>query len=130
MKCRRALASDYEELCRWWKAHGWDAVPLDILPEGFVVEGDDGVLHAAGFVYKASCVPVAYFEYVVTNPDNSARESYKALDVLFEKVMWWVEASLIKACFARMTQESLARMYKRHGFTEGDKAMKDMLWLS
>ena len=76
----------------------------------------------------AQGVPVSYFEYVVTNPDNTARQSFKALNLLFEKVMDWVKMSGYAVCFARLNSSGLKKMYKRHGFKEGDK-LEDMVWL-
>lgn len=126
MKCRRALATDYDEICRWWKEHGWDAVPMHLLPTGFVIT-DNEELVAAGFLYIASNAPVGYFEYVVTNPDNTPKKSFASLSLLFEEVMKFVEYNLIQVCFARIKSNGLIKMYERHGFTAGDK-MQDMVW--
>ena len=126
MNCRRALRTDYTELCRWWEGHGWPAVPEQTLPTGWVIE-KDGVLLAAGFLYMARNAPVGYFEYVVTNPDNTARDTYKALDLLFTEVMTFARYNLIQVCFARIGQASLGKMYEKHGFTVGDK-VTDMVW--
>lgn len=127
MNVRRAMATDYEELCRWWVGHGWDVVPFELLPMGFVVE--DEQMMSAGFIYIAQGAPVAYFEYIVTNPDNSPRESYKAIDLLMTEVMKFLEYNMIKACFCRIAQESLGRLYKKHGFKDGDN-LKDMIWIA
>lgn len=126
MNCRRALVSDYEEICRWWVGHGWSSVPQEMLPSGWVVE-KDGKMLCAGFLYIAGNAPVAYLEYVVSNPDNKPLESYKAIDYLFCEIIKFVEYSMIKVCFARMKQKSLSKMYSRHGFHEGD-VVQDMIW--
>lgn len=126
MNCRRAMQTDYDELCEWWVAHEWSPVPLEMLPTGWVIEKDDKLL-AAGFLYIAGNAPVAYFEYVVTNPDNTRRESYKAVDLLFAEVMKFVEYNLIKVCFARIKSHGLQKMYEKHGFAKGD-ALTDMVW--
>ncbi len=126
MNCRRALHTDYEELCRWWEAHGWDAVPEAILPFGLVAE-KDGEIKAAGFLYVAGNAPVGYLEYVVSNPDNSARESYEAIDLVLGELMKQVKYNMLLACFARMAQDPLGRLYEKHGFFIGD-TVKDAVW--
>ncbi len=126
MKSRRALTTDYEELCRWWKGHGWTPMPVHLLPTGWIIEKDGKPL-CAGFVYKAEGVPVAYFEYIVSNPDLKPIESYRAIDFLFEKVTEYLEFNMIQACFAKLNTKGLIKMYKRHNFIEGDTNMKDMV---
>ena len=128
MNCRRALHDDYPELATWWEGHGWPAVPIEILPVGFIVE-EDGKKLAACFTYMDRSTPVAYLEYFVTNPENSPRESHKACDFLFDKVMEFLRLNLIKTCFARLNSRGLLKMYKKHGFVEGDE-VKDMVWHS
>lgn len=126
MKCRRVLADDYLEICQWWEAHGWTAISISLLPIGFLVE-EKGEKKAAGFIYMAQGVPVAYFEYVVTNPENTPRQSAASLDFLFSEVMKFLEYSMVQVCFSRIEQASLAKMYAKHGFSCGDK-MQDMIW--
>ena len=97
-----------------------------MLPTGWVIE-KDGELLAAGFLYIASNAPVGCLEYVVTNPDNAPRDSYKALDLLLKEIMKFAEYSLLVSVFGRMSQDSLARMYEKHGFVVGD-SVKDVVW--
>jgi len=122
----RATTEDYKELVEWWKAHGWDAPPIEILPFG-VVYSEDGVNKAAGFLYTASNAPVGYLEYIVANPENSGRESYKAVDAVIAELLQQARYSLIKCCFSRIQQDGLEKLYKKNGFHSGDK-VKDMIW--
>ena len=57
MNCRRAMLSDYDEIASWWEAHGWNAVPKEILPYGWIVE-DGWKKLCAGFLYVAGNAPV------------------------------------------------------------------------
>lgn len=127
MNCRRALQTDYEEICRWWKAHGWSCVPIELLPSGWVVE-KDGKMLCAGFLYIASNAPVGYLEYIVSNPDNGLKENYKAIDYLMDEIVKFAKYSLVKAMFARVHQRGLEKLYNKHGFKSGD-VVKDMIWL-
>ena len=45
------LEADYPMICEWWTAHGWPAVPRDMLPKlGCIVELD-GVPKAAAWLF-------------------------------------------------------------------------------
>ena len=127
MHVRRALKTDYQDLCNWWVGHGWSAIPEHILPFGLIVE-KDGKKLAAGFLYIAGNAPVAYLEYIVSNPENNGTESYRAIDLLMEELMKMVKYNMIQACFARIHQNSLAKLYEKHGFITGDSELKDMIW--
>ncbi len=126
MNCRRALNTDYEEICRWWTARGWGCIPIELLPSGWVVE-KDGKLLCAGFLYTASNAPVGYLEYIVSNPDNGLKENYKALDYLMEEIVTFAKYSMIKAMFGRVKQRGLEKLYNKHGFKTCD-TLTDMFW--
>ena len=126
MNCRRALRKDYAELSVWWESHGWEAIPEAMLPFGLIAtQGDE--LKAAGFLYIAGNAPVGYLEYIVSNPCNSSRESYEAIDLVLSELMKYAKYNLLLACFGRMSQDSLIRLYEKHGFVIGD-TMKDAVW--
>lgn len=127
MTCRRAMQSDYADLCSWWKGHGWEPVPMELLPSGWIVEEGEKKL-CAGFLFIASNAPVAYLEYVVSNPENTPKESHKAIDYLLGEICTFAKYSTIKAMFAKLTVRGLEKMYNRHGFASGDTSIKDMIW--
>jgi len=128
MKCRRALFSDYEELCRWWSAHGWEPVPFAFLPIGFLVE-EDGIFHSAGFLYIDKTAPIGMLEWVVTNPNNSPRQSYKSLGFLLENITGFAVNNGICAVYSKLVSSGLEKLYNKHGFLSGDTAVKDMTWI-
>jgi hypothetical protein len=121
------MKTDYDDLCGWWKAHGWEPVPEMLLPWGWIVE-DDGKKLCAGFLFIAMNAPVGYLEYVVSNPDNTAKQSYKAIDMLLGEICTFAKYNMILAMFAKLTVRSLEKMYNRHGFKSGDASIKDMVW--
>jgi len=126
MNCRRVLNSDYEMLSEWWIGHGWPAVKREVLPFGLICEKDGKPL-SAGFLYLASNAPVAYLEYLVTDPENSARDSYKAIDMVLEELTAICRYNMIVSCFARISQDSLAKLYEKHDFIVCD-TVKDLIW--
>ena len=128
MNCRRAMLSDYDEIASWWEAHGWSAVPKDILPYGWIVE-EGGKRLCAGFLYIAGNAPVGYLEYLVSNPSNTQKESFKSIDFVLEEILKFAKYSLIQCLFCRIVEKSkgLEKMYARHGFKTGD-VVRDMIW--
>jgi len=122
----RATTEDYKELVEWWKAHGWDAPPIEILPFG-IVYSEDGTNKAAGFLYTASNAPVGYLEYIVANPENSGRESYKAIGCVLEELLKQARYQMIRACFARIQQHGLEKLYQKHGFCAGE-TVRNLVW--
>ena len=128
MKCRRALASDYEELCRWWKGHGWTPVRADFLPTGFIIESD-GIRLASGFLYMTNNAPIGMLEWVVTNPDNKGSQSYRALNLLVSEILKFAEYNMISAVYSKIDNAGLEKLYNKHGFVSGDLAVKDMTWV-
>jgi len=127
MNCRRAMKTDYEEICRWWVAHGWNPVPEHLLPCGWVVE-KNGILKCAGFLYVDRSSPCGMLEWVVANPDNQGTESYRGLDILLETVTTFAKNILIEVIYSKLTSESLEKLYHKHGFKTGDIAVKDVTW--
>lgn len=126
MECRRAMLTDYETIASWWPAHGWSAIPKELLPAGWVVE-ENGIMLCAGFLYVAGNAPVGYLEYVVSNPANTPKQSYKSIDLLLGEICTFAKYSLIRAMFCRIASKGLQKMYAKHGFKLGDK-LQDMIW--
>ena len=82
MTVRAFLPKDYEAVSEWWQKHGWSPVPLGMLPCGVVVENK-----AAGFLYQDKDVPYGMVEWVVANPENTPRESFKAIDLILKELI-------------------------------------------
>ena len=127
MNCRRAMKTDYEEICRWWVAHGWEPVPMPFLPVGFVIE-HDGILKCAGFLYMDKTAPIGMLEWVVSNPDNAGTESYRSLDLLLGEITKFAKYNLIGAVYSKLVHKPLEHLYNKHGFISGDTCVKDMTW--
>ena len=122
----RATTEDYKELVEWWKAHGWDAPPVEILPFG-IVYSEDGTNKAAGFLYTASNAPVGYLEYIVANPDNKPKELYKAVDEVLKELLKQAEYQMIRVCFAKVEHHGLEKLYQKHGFCAGE-TVRNLVW--
>jgi hypothetical protein len=72
--------------------------------------------------------PIGMLEWVVSNPDNVGSESYRALDFMLKEVLTFAKYSGIAAIYSKLNNESLEKLYNKHGFLSGDVAVKDMTW--
>lgn len=82
---REEDAGLYDDFAAWFHDHGERAVHPGLLsPCGVLVESDDGMQLAVGWLYLACNVGVAWLEFVVTNPGIAPMQSARALRVLFE----------------------------------------------
>lgn len=111
--------SDYDMLASWWVGHGWQAVPMRVLPPLGVVFGDK----AAGWAYmdNGSC-GVAMIEWLVTNPAkglSAAKGLGNVLEFLESELRRMDYSTILTTC----RQESLARLLARHGFQKTDSGM-------
>lgn len=122
-------AALYELLTAWWQAHGWNPVPLAILPRcGIWIEDDTGNPLAAAFLYmENSGVGVAWLEWMVTNPAIAPRKAYVAIGVITQAAR---EVALELDYGVLMTtcrQESLARTLEKNGFSVTDRGVTHLI---
>lgn len=119
---------DYWSLSEWWKEHGWDAPPAVILPKlGVIVSTSDERDLAAAWLYMDNSVGVSMCEFIVSNPDNTARETVGAIKLAIE----FLEDQALRNDYGVMLttckQEALARLLKKSGFSRTDDAMIHMV---
>jgi len=126
MNVRDFSAKDYDEVCSWWVAYGWGKIPLVILPAaGFVVESD-GINICAGWIYEDKNAPFGMMEWIVSNPDSSSTESYKALNMLIETISKYADESKL-VLHTSCKVKGLLKLYENHGFSKADEHMTNMV---
>jgi hypothetical protein len=115
MKLREFQPEQYDMVANWWDAHHWHAVPKEFLSKtGLLIEDEDGTYRAAIWLYRTDS-PVMMAEWLVTNPDNSARESYAAVKKLLEDVKLIADgAGAYLMTF--LQDESLLKTFQKQGF--------------
>jgi hypothetical protein len=119
------LETEYDIFKKWWKAHGWDAVAPAVLPNfGYVVcDSDSGRMFAAGWAYMDKNTPIGFIEWLVTNPDNSPRESIKTLKVIIDGMTKMFERSGKLAVLVSTKSEGLVKLFKKAGYSVTDSGM-------
>ena len=127
MKAGKYKKEYYSELHSWWNTRDdWVALPEDVLPEtGFVVI-DDGILLAAGFVYRDATSILGMMEWIVSNPKNTARTTMKSLLLLVKHIAKYADENNIKL-YTSLKNTGLERIYKQNGFIKTDQNMISMV---
>lgn len=104
----------------WWKAHGWHPVPKGILPRLGVRAMDGTRPLAAAWLYMDNSVGVAMLEWIVTNPENTPRQTAAALLRLVDFLKQEALDLNYNVILATCRQKSLAALLGRAGFTQTD----------
>jgi hypothetical protein len=109
---RFVAASHYEMLAGWWRGHGQEPPPLEVLPKvGFVVPG-----YAAGFFYRTDST-VAIVEWLLANPDAETTQRSEALDRVCAAIIEEARALGFKLLTATMTSAAVIRRAQAHGLS-------------
>ena len=128
----RALTeNDYHEtLVDWWKQWGWQAPPLDFLPDNgkagiMVMDGDTPV--CAGFMYLTNS-KAAWVDWIISSKKYTDREKRKqALTLLVGALTDMCKRTGSKYCYALIKHPSLINTYKELGYSQGDSYTSEMI---
>lgn len=114
---------DYSVVSAWWLGHGWDAVPLVMLPKlGAIAEIGDKPL-AAGWLYMDNSCPVCMLEWLVTDHKCTGIKTAKALHRICDFMSIHAKELGYAAMLTTCKQESLVRFHTKRGFTRTDSNM-------
>lgn len=127
---RMYAAEDYATIAPWWPAHGWQPVAQAVLPRGGVVVELDGRPVAAAWLYMDNSVGVAMMEWTVTNPDNTPRQSLKAITLLVGAIREIAVQNDYGVVLTSAKQDSLVKVYAKNGFQKTDSGMTHLLMLT
>lgn len=120
-------ASDYEELCRWWKAHKWEPVPVGCLPATGFLAVEMGRRIAAVWLYITGTA-LGIMEWYVVNPDETARLRHAGLSFLATEVPKIAINVGISRIISSFEAPGLMRLMKKHGFVTTDTGVTLMIW--
>lgn len=128
LQLREYTPEDYLMLATWWKEHGWDAVPMAILPKlGVIVESVDGEERtpiAASFLYMDnSSSGVSMMEWTVSNPKAPGRTTIKAINTIVEFFSLSAKEMNYQVMLTTCKQPSLARVLEKAKFIRTDSEM-------
>lgn len=127
MKTRIYQLSDYKELSTWWDRRWGGAPSFTMLPHsGLISEDDDEIDRAAGWLYLDTTSPTALLCWLVSNPENSARESRIHLVNVIEGLKVMAASQTRLNVIAVFQDGSLTRLLESCGFTAREDNMKTL----
>jgi hypothetical protein len=128
----RALTeNDYHEtLVNWWEQWGWEAPPLDFLPDNgkggiMIMDGDTPV--CAGFMYLTNS-KVSWVDWIVSSKEYTDREKRKqSLLLLVGTLTEMCKRTGSRYCYALIKHPGLVNTYKELGYSQGDSYTNEMI---
>jgi len=125
---RYLIESDYELLCKWWKAFRWAAPPRDFLPQngtgGLMIE-NNGVPVVAGFIYFTNSA-VAWSEFIISNFDYKEEDRKEAIKILIMELSELARKKGSKYVYTVVKNQNLKKAYKEIGFLDGSTKVDEM----
>jgi hypothetical protein len=126
-ECRVYEPEDYAILEAWWVAHGWSAVPENILPKlGLIISNEEKDI-CAGFLYMDNSVGVCWLEWVVTNPEATGFEAMKGIKALTKFMEKEADRMDYGVMMTTCRQASLTRLHEKNGFIKTDEGVTHLL---
>jgi hypothetical protein len=119
MKLKEFQPEQYEMIANWWDAHGWHSVPQEFLSKTGLVVYDGDTPRAAIWMYRTDS-KVMMAEWLVTNPENTPRESYAAVKLLLEGIKN-IADSTDTYLMTFLQDPSLIKNFKKQGFEIEEK---------
>lgn len=127
IQARPYKAEDYAMVSAWWGSHGWPSVPAEFLPVVGIIIEDEGVPRCAVWIKQENSTPIAMMEWLVTNPDNTGKQSMRVISHAVASCRDCCKAMGRTALFTYCKQPSLSRIYQREGFELSDEGMIHLL---
>lgn len=122
MEIKKFEESDYPLLCSWWFEHGWNPIPLELLPKmGYIVDDI-----CAGFIYLNDS-KFCHLEWIISDPRSSKKERDETLNVLIDHLCSVAKDLGYTTVFSATKHESLVNRYKNKGFIVTDNNMTHLI---
>ncbi len=118
----------YAEIERWHRRHGRIATPAALLGLGVVVCSDDGEYLAAAFGYLDRITPIGAVELISTNPDNSPRTSFKAIDIAVEAITGILVSNGAKVVMSFFSHPGINRILKKNKYRFNENDITSMVY--
>ncbi len=118
--------TDYEDVKSWWESHGWEPQRKETLPQIGLLAEDNGIKFCAVWLYPSPPTPMAWLEFLVTNPKSPIRQRAMAVKKILRSAGELADSSGL-ILFTSLKSKSLIREYSRAGFIETDTGMTNMV---
>lgn len=124
-KLREITGDDHVTLKEWWESWGWTPVPPAFLPQGYMVEDEEGPLYSA-FLYLTG-TGICWLEWILSNKAASASRKRGAKEFLTSEIEKMLRATNVKAIFTTSKDMGLVNGLKKCGFEISETGMVQMI---
>lgn len=118
---------DYEVIKDFWIGHNWTAVPSYMLPCTGIVIAEDEYIYCAAWLYVDQTAPIGWMEWIVTNPENSPRDSLKSVDMVIKEILRLAVMCELKILMSSVNNKGLMKLYEKNEFNKTDTEMTNMM---
>ena len=122
---REFRETDYELFVNWGRAHGWEPLPISLLPSGKVVLVNDNPI-CMGFKYITNSM-MSWIEWVMSDPTSDKEIRSLCLDKLIESLIEDREPGEVFMTCIESSHKGLEKRYKQFGFKVTDQEMQVMI---
>lgn len=112
---------DRAQAVKWMSERFKGAFPLDWLPPTGISVYDNGVLRAVAIVYFGLGSSAAVLGWSVTNPGNTARQSYQSVKLALGAAVVYARRMGAGHLLATFGTRSINRILDGMGFLNGDR---------
>lgn len=114
----------YLSISSWWQERHWAPVPAATLPAvGWIIMDRDTPRAYLSF-YSDPTSNLAWTEWLVTNPENSPRQSLEAIATAMNTAVSHAQSlGYVKHLMSACSNPSLSRTFQAMGFSVTDPAM-------
>lgn len=110
-------AADYEIVLPWWEKHQGTGVPFNLLPPvGVIAMDEDGTPAAAGWLYMAVGIGVAWMSWSVTNPALPPIRALRCLSSVAGALESVALAHDYRVMYTETAKPALARWLQARGY--------------
>lgn len=127
MKTRGFIfGADFPEICEWWRAYGWQAVPKSRLPSvGFVTH--EGELKTGAVWVYASDSKMLFMDFLVLNPKTVGKMKVETVELLVATCREYAKSLGADFIFTTTRSKGLIRQYEKNGFVVTEKEMTNLV---
>jgi hypothetical protein len=118
--------ADYPVLKDWWVRQGFGELPPEVLPQTGIIAEYQGVMIAAGFLYRSDST-IAWLEWVVANPDYHEANRTTAIDAVIAAAEAEAKAQGFKVLFTSSNKSNLVERLQRLSWSATDIGVTQLI---
>jgi hypothetical protein len=113
---------DYPALITWWEKWQLPLTPPRYLPQGMMVEDENGKRVCVGFLFRMSATPLFWIEGIVSEPSVDRAKKAEGLELLVKGLGESAKAQGCELLMGSTPREGLKQVFVDAGYTAAPEA--------